>query len=100
MLNIVNEFAHECLTIRADRKRNSAAVINVLSDWYVLRGVPEHIRSDYGPEFVAKAMPDCTSVVDAKTAYIAPGSPRENGLVESFNARLRENPRRRDVLFF
>lgn len=54
MLNIIDEFTHECLAIRIDRKLKSIDVIDVLSDLFVLRGVPEHIRSDNGPEFVAK----------------------------------------------
>jgi transposase InsO family protein len=64
-------------------------VIDVLSDLFILRGVPGHIRSDNGPEFVAKAVQDWITAVGAKTAYIAPGSPWENGYIESFNARLR-----------
>ena len=54
------------------------------------RGVPGHIRSDNGPEFVAKAVQEWVTAVGARTAYIAPGSPWENGFVESFNARLRD----------
>ena len=57
---------------------------------FILRGVPGHIRSDNGPEFIAKAVQEWISAVGAKTAYIAPGSPWENGYVESFNARLRD----------
>ena len=60
------------------------------SDLFILRGVPGHIRSDNGPEFVAKALKEWIGAVGAKTAYIAPGSPWENGYVESFNARLRD----------
>jgi hypothetical protein len=56
MLNIVDEFIHECLAIRVDRMLKSFNVIDVLSDHFILRGVPEHIRSDNGPEFVAKAV--------------------------------------------
>ena len=56
----------------------------------MLRGVPGRIRSDNGPEFVAKAVQDWIAAVSAKTAYIAPGSPWENGYVENFNARLRD----------
>ena len=56
MLNIIDEFTHECLAIRIDRKLKSIDVIDVLSDLFILRGVPEHIRSDNGPEFVAKAV--------------------------------------------
>ena len=90
MLNIVDEFTHECLAIRIDRRLKSADVIDVLSDLFILRGVTEHIRSDNGPEFVAKAVQGWIAAVGAKTAYIAPGSPWENGVIESFNARLRD----------
>jgi putative transposase len=65
-------------------------VIDLLSDLFILRGVPGHIRSDNGPEFVAKAVQAWITAVGAKTAYIAPGSPWENGFIESFNARLRD----------
>jgi transposase InsO family protein len=90
MLNIIDEFTHECLAIRIDRRLKSIDVIDVLSDLFILRGVPEHIRSDNGPEFVAKAVQAWIGAVGAKTAYIAPGSPWENGFIESFNARLRD----------
>ena len=90
MLNIVDEFTHECLAIRINRKLNSVDVIDTLSDLFILRGVPEHIRSDNGPEFVAKAVQEWIAAVGAKTAYITPGSPWENGFIESFNARLRD----------
>jgi putative transposase len=73
-----------------DRKLKAIDVIDVLSDLFILRGVPGHIRSDNGPEFVAKAVQTWITAVGAKTAYIAPGSPWENGYVESFNARLRD----------
>src|SRR5262249_40604608 len=65
-------------------------VIDVLSDLFILRGIPVHIRSDNGPEFVAKAVQDWIAAVGAKTAYIERGSPWENGYIESFNARLRD----------
>jgi putative transposase len=81
---------HESLAIRVARKLKAIDVIDVLSDLFVLRGVPGHIRSDNGPEFVAKVVQDWIAAVGAKTAYIAPGSPWENGYVESFNARLRD----------
>lgn len=90
MLNIIDEFTDECLAIRIDRRLKAIDVIDVLSDLFILRGVPEHIRSDNGPEFVAKAVQGWISAVGAKTAYIAPGSPWENGFIESFNARLRD----------
>ncbi len=90
MLNVIDEFTHECLAIRVNRKLKAIDVIDVLSDLFILRGVPEHIRSDNGAEFVAKAVQGWISAVGAKTAYIAPGSPWENGFIESFNARLRD----------
>ena len=90
MLNVVDEFTHECLAIRVARKLKATDVIDVLSDLFILRGVPSHIRSDNGPEFVAQAVQDWIRAVGSKTAFIAPGSPWENGYVESFNARLRD----------
>jgi transposase InsO family protein len=90
MLNVVDEFTHECLAIRVSRKLKAVDVIDVLSGLFILRGVPGHVRSDNGPEFVAKAMQQWITAVGAKTAYIAPGSPWENGYIESFNARLRD----------
>jgi putative transposase len=90
MLNVVDEFTHESLAIRVERRLNSTAVIDVLSDLFILRCVPGYIRSDNGSEFIAKAVQDWIAAVGAKTAYIAPGSPWENGFVESFNARLRD----------
>ena len=89
-LNVVDEFTHECLAIRVSRKLTSHDVIDVLSDLFILRGVPDHIRSDNGSEFIAKAVQTWISAVGARTAYIAPGSPWENGYVESFNARFRD----------
>ena len=90
MLNVIDEFTRECLAIRVDRKLNSIDVIDVLSDLFILRGVPGHVRSDNGPEFVAKAVRGWIAAVGAKTAYIEPGSPWENGYVESFNGKLRD----------
>ena len=90
MLNLIDEFTRECLAIRIDRKLNSTGVIDVLSDLFILRGVPDHIRSDNGPEFVAKAVRQWITAVGAKAAYIEPGSPWQNGYCESFNAKLRD----------
>ena len=90
MLNVVDEFTRECLAIRVARTLKAIDVIDVLSDLFILRGVPGHIRSDNGPEFIAQSVQDWVKAVGAKTAYIAPGSPWENGYVESFNARFRD----------
>lgn len=89
-LNVVDEFTHEAIAIRVKRKLNSLDVIDVLSELFLMRGIPGYIRSDNGPEFIAEAVRNWIGAVGAKTAYIAPGSPWENGYVESFNARLRD----------
>jgi transposase InsO family protein len=90
MLNIIDEFTRECLAMRVNRKLNSVDVIDALSDLFILRGIPGHIRSDNGPEFIAQAVRDWIAAVGAKTAYIEPGSPWENGYCESFNSKLRD----------
>jgi transposase InsO family protein len=90
MLNVLDEFTHECLAIRVARKLKAIDVIDVLSDLFILQGIPAYIRSDNGPEFLAKAVQEWIAVVGAKTAYIERGSPWENGYIESFNARLRD----------
>jgi len=90
MLNVIDEFTRECLTIRVARKLKAADVIDVLSDLFILRGVPGHVRSDNGPEFVAKAVREWIAAVGAKCAFIEPGSPWENGYCESFNSKLRD----------
>lgn len=90
MLNVIDEFTLEALAIRVGRKLKAVDIIEALSDLFNLRGVPEHIRSDNGPEFISRAVQDWIAAVGAKTAYIEPGSPWDNGFIESFNARLRE----------
>lgn len=90
MLCIIDEFTREALTIRVARKIRSADVIEALADLFILRGVPAHIRSDNGPEFVALALREWIVAVGTKTAYIEPGSPWENGYCESFNGKLRD----------
>ena len=89
-LNILDEYTRECLAIRVKRKLNSIDVIDVLSDLFILRGVPAFIRSDNGPEFVAHDVRKWIDAVGAKTAFIEPGSPWENGYCESFNGRMRD----------
>ena len=72
-----------------DRRFNSQNVFDVLTDLFIIKGFPEYIRSDNGPEFVAKSVRNWISAVGAKSAYIEPGSPWGNGYCESFNALLR-----------
>jgi putative transposase len=90
MLNVIDEFTRECLAIRINRKLKSTDVIDVLSDLFIMRGVPTHVRSDNGPEFIAQALRDWLAAIGSKTAYIMPGSPWENGYCESFNSKLRD----------
>ena len=98
-LNILDEFGRECLAIRVKRKLNSVDVIDALTDLFILRGPPAYVRSDNGPEFVAQAVRDWIAAVGAKTAYIEPGSPWENGYIESFNARFRDELLNREIFF-
>jgi len=87
---VIDEYTRESLMIRVKRKLNAVDVIDVLTDLFILRGPPAFIRSDNGPEFVAEAVRRWIEAVGAKTAYIEPGSPWENGYCESFNARFRD----------
>ncbi len=89
-LNVLDEFNRESLAIRVRRKLFSVDVIDVLIDLFILRGIPAWIRSDNGPEFVAGAVRQWIAAVGARTAFIEPGSSWENGYIESFNARLRD----------
>ena len=76
-LNIIDEYTREALMIRVDRKLNSTDVVDALTDLFILRGAPEYIRSDNGPEFIAQKVCDWIAAVGAKTAFIEPGSPWE-----------------------
>lgn len=89
MLCVIDEFTRESLAVRVARKLKATDVIDVLADLFIMRGIPTHIRSDNGPEFVATALREWIAAVGAKTAYIEPGSPWENGYIESFNGKLR-----------
>ena len=90
MLAIVDEYTRECLAIEVARRLNSQSVLALLADLFVTRGVPEHIRSDNGPEFTARAVRRWLGRVGVQTLFIEPGSPWENGYIESFNGKLRD----------
>ena len=87
---MIDDYTRECLMIRVKLNLNSIDVIDVLTDLFILRGPPAFIRLDNGPEFVAETVRRWIEAVGAKTAYIEPGSPWENGYCESFNARFRD----------
>jgi transposase InsO family protein len=90
LLVLLDEYTRECLSIDVARKLNSEDVLCRLAELMVRRGVPEHIRSDNGPEFTAHAVREWLGKVGVRTLYIEPGSPWENGYVESFNGKLRD----------
>lgn len=90
MLTVVDEHTRECLAVRVERKLGSTQVLETLGDLFVSRGPPEHIRSDNGPEFCAQAVKNWLGRLQVKTLFIEPGSPWENGYVESFNGKLRD----------
>ena len=90
MLTIVDELPRECLAIDVGRKLTSEDVLERLSDLFVRLGVPDHIRSDNGSEFTATRVREWLGRVGVKTLYIEPGSPWENGYIESFNGKLRD----------
>ncbi len=90
LLTVMDEFSRECLAIRAARKIRSDDVLELLTELFILKGVPDHIRSDNGPEFTSKAVREWLPKVGVKTLFIEPGSPWENGYIESFNGKLRD----------
>ena len=97
ILNIIDEFTRECLATFVARKIKSQDVINELFNLFVFRGIPDYIRSDNGPEFTAKEIRAWLSRLGVKTLYIEPGSPWENGYIESFNGKMRDELLNREI---
>jgi putative transposase len=90
MLTMVDEYTRECLTIDVERRIRSDDVIYRLEKLFVLRGLPDHIMSDNGSEFTSKAVRGWLRDLGVKTLFIEPGSPWENGYIESFNGKFRD----------
>jgi putative transposase len=90
LLAVIDEFTRECLAIGVARRITADDVLDRLSELFILRGVPAHIRSDNGPEFAATAVRGWLGKLGVTTLFIEPGSPWENGYVESFNGKLRD----------
>lgn len=90
MLTVIDEFTRECLAIDVERRLNHQNVLERLTALFTERGLPDYIRSDNGAEFTAQAVRDWLKCLNVGTAYIEPGSPWENGYIESFNGRLRD----------
>lgn len=89
-MTLIDEFTRECLAIKVTRRINSFSVIETMVDVMLTRGVPDRIRSDNGAEMTAKIVRSCFAKLGAKTLYIEPGSPWENGYCDSFNGKLRD----------
>jgi putative transposase len=90
MLTVIDEYTRECLAIRVAYRLSSDDVLDVLSDLFLLKGLPDYIRSDNGSEFTAHTLKEWLKALKVKTAYIHPGSPWENGFNERFNGSLRD----------
>jgi putative transposase len=90
ILSIIDEYTRECLALVVERSLKANDVIDALNDLFIRRGVPEHIRSDNGPEFTAKAVRSWLKTLEIEPLFIEPGSPWENGYVESFHGKFRD----------
>jgi transposase InsO family protein len=97
ILNIIDEYTRECLAILVARKIKAQEVIDLLFQLFIFRGIPAHIRSDNGPEFTAKGVRSWLNRSGVKTLFIEPGSPWENGYIESFNGKLRDELLDREI---
>ncbi len=90
IVTVIDEYTRECLALRGERSLKSEDVQEVLDDLFVRRGIPEHIRSDYGPELTAEVLRSWLETLEVRSLFIEPGSPLENGYVESFHGKLRD----------
>ena len=99
ILNIVDEFSRECLASFVARRIRSIDIIFILADIFLKHGVPKHIRSDNGPEFIAKQLMRWFKTLSVQPLFIEPGSPWENGYIESFNARMRDELLNGEIFF-
>jgi len=97
ILAIIDEYTRECLAMMVDRRITSQDVIDRLFQLFVFRGVPEHIRSDNGVEFTARTIRAWLERLGVKTLFIEKGSPWENGYIESFNGKLRDELLNREI---
>ena len=97
ILNIIDEFTRKNLSTKVNRRIRSQDVIEELFELFIFRGIPEHIRSDNGPEFTAKAVRKWLNRLGVKTLFIEPGSPWENGYIESFNGKMRDELLDREI---
>jgi len=99
MLTVIDEYTRESLAIAVNRQLKSTDVIETLAKLFLTKGLPEHIRSDNGPEFCAKAVREWLRRFDVGPLFIEPGSPWENGYNESFNGKLRDELLNREIFY-
>ena len=99
ILNIIDEYTRECLATLVERKIKADDVIDQLFNLFVFRGIPNHIRSGNGPEFTARAVRKWLHRLGVKTLFIEPGSPWENGYIESFNGKMRDELLNRELFY-
>ena len=99
ILAIIDEYTRECLALDVARRMTSEDIIYRLGQLFVERGVPAYIRYDNGPEFTAKAVRDWLERLNVQTLFIEPGCPWENGYVESFNGKLRDELLNREIFY-
>ena len=99
ILNVIDEYTRECLAIRVARKLTHEDVQECLAELFCLRGVPTHLRSDNGPEFIAERLRQWLDRLEVRPLFIEPGSPWENGYIESFNGKLRDELLNREIFF-
>jgi len=97
LLTVMDEYSRECLAIDVARQLSSHDVLDRLTDLFIRCGIPDYIRSDNGPEFTAKAVRQWLAGLGVKTVFIEPGSPWENGYIESFYGKLRDELLSREV---
>ena len=99
MLTLIDEYSRECLAIVVERSLKSDDVLFCLTEMFIRHGPPEYIRSDNGSEFIARSVRQWLSSIGVQTLYIEPGSPWENGYIESFNGKLRDELLNGEILY-
>ncbi len=90
LLNVLDEYSRECLAVMVKRQLTADDVVECLADLFIRKGIPLHLRSDNGPEFTAIAVREWLGRLGVRTLFIEPGSPWENGYMESFNGKMRD----------
>ena len=99
ILNILDEYTRECLAVRVGRHLDHEQVQECLAELFCARGVPVHVRSDNGPEFIARRLREWLGQLSVKPLFIEPGSPWENGYIESFNGKMRDELLNREIFY-